>query len=78
MCIRDRLETTQLQKENLQAAAAASNTADTAASLSLIHISERAQLIGTTISCATVDPIFDSKQFDLVMFDEAVSYTHLC
>ena len=31
---------------------------------------ERAQLIGTTISCATVDPIFDSKQFDLVMFDE--------
>lgn len=31
---------------------------------------ERAQLIGTTISCATVYPIFDSKQFDLVMFDE--------
>ena len=46
------LETTQLQKENLQAAAAASNTADTAASeaaeaegqLSLIHISEPTRL----------------------------------
>lgn len=31
---------------------------------------ERAQLIGTTISRATVDPMFDTRQFDLVMFDE--------
>lgn len=31
---------------------------------------ERAQLIGTTISRATIDPIFDMRQFDLVMFDE--------
>ena len=32
---------------------------------------ERAQLIGTTISRATIDSIFDMRQFDLVMFDEA-------
>ena len=31
---------------------------------------EKAQLLGTTISRATVDPMFDEKQFDLVMFDE--------
>ena len=31
---------------------------------------EYAQLIGTTISRATIDPLFDTKQFDLVMFDE--------
>ena len=31
---------------------------------------ERAQLIGTTISRATIDPIFEMRQFDLVMFDE--------
>ena len=31
---------------------------------------ERAQVIGTTISRATIDPMFDERQFDLVMFDE--------
>ena len=31
---------------------------------------ERAQVIGTTISRATIDPIFEERQFDLVMFDE--------
>ena len=31
---------------------------------------ERAQLIGTTISRATIDPLFEVRQFDLVMFDE--------
>lgn len=31
---------------------------------------QRAQIIGTTISRATVDPMFDERQFDLVMFDE--------
>lgn len=31
---------------------------------------ERAQLIGTTISRATIDPMFEERQFDLVMFDE--------
>ena len=31
---------------------------------------ERAQLIGTTISRATIDSIFEMRQFDLVMFDE--------
>lgn len=31
---------------------------------------EKAQLIGTTISRATVDPMFEERQFDLVMFDE--------
>ena len=31
---------------------------------------QRAQVIGTTISKATVDPIFEERQFDLVMFDE--------
>lgn len=31
---------------------------------------EQAQLIGTTISRATIDPLFDMRQFDLVMFDE--------
>ena len=31
---------------------------------------EQAQLIGTTISRATVDPMFEERQFDLVMFDE--------
>lgn len=30
----------------------------------------RSQLIGTTISCATVDSLFEARQFDLVMFDE--------
>ena len=31
---------------------------------------ERAQVIGTTISRATIDPMFEERQFDLVMFDE--------
>lgn len=31
---------------------------------------QRAQVIGTTISRATVDPMFEERQFDLVMFDE--------
>lgn len=31
---------------------------------------DKAQLIGTTISRATVDPMFEQRQFDLVMFDE--------
>ncbi len=31
---------------------------------------EKAKLIGTTISRATVDPMFEQRQFDLVMFDE--------
>lgn len=31
---------------------------------------ERAKVIGTTISKATVDPMFEERQFDLVMFDE--------
>ena len=31
---------------------------------------EKAQLIATTISRATVDPMFEERQFDLVMFDE--------
>ncbi|OLR58514.1 hypothetical protein BHF70_02095 [Anaerostipes sp. 494a] len=31
---------------------------------------QRAQVIGTTISRATVDPMFEKRQFDLVMFDE--------
>lgn len=31
---------------------------------------ENAQLIGTTISRAIIDPIFETRQFDLVMFDE--------
>lgn len=31
---------------------------------------QRAQVIGTTISRATIDPIFEERQFDLVMFDE--------
>lgn len=31
---------------------------------------ESAQVIGTTISRATIDPMFDERQFDLVMFDE--------
>ena len=31
---------------------------------------ERAQVIGTTISRATIDPMFEKRQFDLVMFDE--------
>lgn len=31
---------------------------------------EKAQLIGTTISRATIDPMFEERQFDLVMFDE--------
>lgn len=31
---------------------------------------QRAQVIGTTISRATIDPMFDERQFDLVMFDE--------
>lgn len=31
---------------------------------------QRAQVIGTTISRATIDPMFEERQFDLVMFDE--------
>ncbi len=31
---------------------------------------QRAQVIGTTISRATIDPMFNERQFDLVMFDE--------
>lgn len=31
---------------------------------------ERAQVIGTTISRATIDSMFEERQFDLVMFDE--------
>lgn len=31
---------------------------------------EREQVIGTTISRATIDPMFEERQFDLVMFDE--------
>lgn len=31
---------------------------------------QRAQVVGTTISRATVDPMFEERQFDLVMFDE--------
>lgn len=31
---------------------------------------QSALVIGTTISRATVDPMFDERQFDLVMFDE--------
>ena len=31
---------------------------------------QRAQVIGTTISRATVDPMFEERQFDIVMFDE--------
>jgi KaiC/GvpD/RAD55 family RecA-like ATPase len=31
---------------------------------------EKAQLIGTTISRATIDPMFEERQYDLVMFDE--------
>lgn len=31
---------------------------------------ERALVIGTTISRATIDPMFEGRQFDLVMFDE--------
>lgn len=31
---------------------------------------EKALLLGTTISKATVDPIFEERQYDLVMFDE--------
>lgn len=31
---------------------------------------ERAQFIGTTISRATIDTMFEERQFDLVMFDE--------
>ncbi len=31
---------------------------------------EKAQLLGTTISRATIDPMFEERQFDLVMFDE--------
>ena len=30
----------------------------------------KAQVIGTTISRATIDPMFEDRQFDLVMFDE--------
>lgn len=30
----------------------------------------KAKIIGTTISRATIDPMFDERQFDLVMFDE--------
>lgn len=31
---------------------------------------QKAQVIGTTISRATIDPMFEERQFDLVMFDE--------
>lgn len=34
------------------------------------HYVEKAKIIGTTISKATVDSLFADKQFDLVMFDE--------